>query len=256
MVELLVGEQSMSKIGNRAGRWPMAAALAAGLFLAHPAIAETLTREAAIAQLNSVPLYPVLAKHYPATYAQVVDGLVQGANSGRRYSEMVAETNQMVATLVAEQGAKANVENTVGMLSLTRDQAKSALARDPGYCLSVLGVRAHDMAAINALPEELTKREMALMVKLLEQTALNPEPAPPEKLAQKKLEAIAMQAYDRLPSDELRVALRAIEGDPKKATSPLEQTAFCEFSIAMFDIMLAMPPIEAAQTFKGISAMR
>jgi hypothetical protein len=232
----------------------LATALVLALAFATPAAAERITREAAAEELDAIPLYQVLAKHYPAVHAQVLDGLVQGINGGRPYRTMIADLNAVVVKLVTQQAPKANIENTLALLKLTRDQAKVTLARDPAGCLSVLGVREYDIAAVRALPEDLTQREMSLMTKVLEQTAVAPE-TPAVKIDEKALEAIALDAYDRLPDDRLRVAFGEIGGDPAKAKDPLSQTAFCEFSIAMFDILLAMPPIEGAQNFRGLNAL-
>jgi hypothetical protein len=232
----------------------LAAALALTLAFASPAAAERIAREAAAEELQTIPLYSMLAKHYPAVYAQVLDGLVQGINGGRPHKAMVADLNAVVVQLVAQQTPKANIENTLAVLKLTREQAKVTLARDPAGCLSILGVRQYDIAAVRALPEDLTQREMSVMTKLLEQTALAPE-APAVRINAKALEAIAMDAYDQLSDDRLRVAFGEIGGDPAKANDPLSQTAFCEFSIAMFDILLAMPPIEGAQNFRALNAL-
>lgn len=238
------------------GRRVLAALILSGLLAGSPAAAaERLTREAAVAELDALPLYQVLAKHYPKVHDQLIDDLVRGVNAGRPYSAVTGDINAVVANLVGEQMPKANVENTVAMMALARDQANAVLAKDPAMCLSILGVRAFDIGAVRALPEELTEREAVLMAKLLKQTAVAPETLSSAR-KDKTIEAVAMDAYDRLSDDRLRVALGEIAGDPKKAATPLQQTAFCEFTIGMFDLLLKMPPIEGAQTFRALSAMK
>lgn len=235
------------------GRCVLAAFILSGLMAGSPAAAaERLTREAAVAELDALPAFRVLAKHYPAIYAQLLDDLVRGVNAGRPYSAITGEINAVIVKLVGEQMPKANVENTLAMMAMAREQASIMLAKDPAFCLSVLGVRPFDIGATRALPEDVTDRERVLMAKLLEQTAVAPE-APSNVRKDKTVEAVAMDAYDRLSDDRLRVALGEIAGDPAKAATPLQQTAFCEFSIAMFDLLLKMPAVEGAQTFRAFS---
>lgn len=233
----------------------LAALILSGLLAAGPAAAaDRITREAAAAEVAAIPLFQVLAKHYPKLHDQLLDDLVRGINAGRPYSALTAEINAEIVKLVVEQTPKANVENTIAMLSITRDQASAVLAKDPAFCLSLLGVRPYDINATRALPEALADRERVLMAKLLEQTAVAPE-APSATRREKAAQAVAIDAYDRLSDDRLRVALGEIAGDPTKAVTPLQQTAFCEFSIAMFDQLLKMPPVEGAQLFRALTEM-
>ena len=245
------------KFATTAGRWATAAAIAVSLTItAAPARAETITREAAIANLNQHPLYPALAKYYPATYARLVDDLVAGINSGRPYGQLIGELNDMVTALVFEQTPKATVENTLALLSLNRDQAKATLALDPAYCLSLLGMRKLDIGLVQQLPRQLIDREAALMAKVLEQTSTRPDTTPPADLSETQILDLGVRAYDQLASDQLRVAFAETEGEPDNAVTPLQQTAHCEYTIEMLDILLAMPPVEGARTFKALFAQR
>ncbi len=211
------------------------------------------TKEAASAEIQQVAAYAVMAKHFPAEYAKVLDVVVTGLNSGRRFNDIVLEINPIVVELVLRQAPMANVENTLASIRLTRAQAKAMEAIDPKLCLVLLGSATSDRAIGLDMPPELLEQELALTANLLRQTALAPEPVVTAPLPDGVLEDIAVTAYDALPGDQLRVAMREIEGDPTKASTALQQTAFCEFSVAMFDVLLKMPPVEAVRTFKAMT---
>ena len=233
----------------------LAAVVAVAVFGVHPSHAAVLTREAAAAELQTLPLFKVLAQHYPDTYDQMLTKLVEDVNKGRRLQDITAELKPIYVNLLGQQLPKANVENSQAMLRLVIDQAKAAEAIDPQLCLSLLGVAQSTDSLEHALPQELVTKEQALAAKLFEQAATAPE-APPKALSSAQLEKIAFQAYDALPGDQLRAAIRAIDGDPKKAATPIQQTAFCEFSIAMLESIGKLPPIEGAQAFKGFMAYK
>ena len=230
----------------------MVAALAMATATAAPA--EIFSRKQVAAELSVMPLYQTLAKHYPTTHSKIVGEIADGLNNGRRRSDVVAELHSLVIALLAKEAPKANIENTVNLLSITRDQTKATLAKDPAACMALLGLAPDDGALAKALPQDLVDQEMVVTAKLLEQTALAPE-QPVDPLDPQTVDALAFEAYDRLPDDRLRAAFMRIGGDASKATDPISQTAYCEFSLAMFDIMLSMPPIEAARTFKGFNAL-
>jgi len=202
---------------------------------------------------GEVPAYAVMAKHFPTEYAQVLDIVVSGLNSGRRFNDIVLSINPIVVELVVRQAPKANVENTLASMRLTRAQAKALEGVDPKLCLVLLGFAKSDRAMGLSMPPELLQQELVLTANLLGQTALAPEPPSTAPLPEDVLKNIAIEAYDALPGDALRVAMREIEGDPTKAVTSLQQTAFCEFTMAMLDVMLKMPPVEAVRTYKAMS---
>lgn len=227
--------------------------LAVAIFLPRAASAEALTREAASAEIRQLPAYAVMAEHYPTEYARVLDIVVGGLTSGRRFNDIVLDVNPIVVQLVVREGPKANVENTLAMMRLTRAQAKALEAVDPKLCLVLLGSAKADKPLGVEMPAGLLEQELTLTANLLRQTAVAPEPPATSALSDKVIEAIAMEAYDALPGDELRVAMRQIEGNPSNASTPLQQTAYCEFSMALFDVLLKMPPVEAVRTFKAMN---
>ena len=227
--------------------------LAMTALLPRTAHADAVTRQAADAEIRQVPAYAVMAQHYPSEYQRVLDIVLDGLNSGRRFNDIVLDINPIVVALVVQQAPKANVENTLAMIRLTRAQAKALEAIDPKLCLVLLGSAESEKAIGLQMPAGLLEQELALTANLLRQTALAPESPPTSPLSEKAIEAIAIEAYDALPGDQLRVAMRQIEGDPAKASTPLQQTAFCEFSMAMFDALLKMQPVEAVRTFKAMN---
>ncbi|HEY9234807.1 MULTISPECIES: hypothetical protein [Phenylobacterium] len=232
--------------------WAILLAMAVG----SPAAAEGPASRDAIAQeFRTFPLYQTIERRYPETYAAILNLMVDGTNRGRRHRDLVADGHARIVALLAEQAPKANVENTLRMAEITRDEARAVLAKDPATCLVLLGLRPHDIAMTDALPEALLKKEQAIMAQLLEQTAVAPEQTPVKALDDSAAEKLGIKAYDRLPDDQLRAAFLRIGGDPKNANDPVSQTAFCEFTIAMFDIILDMPPVEAAQIYKAFNAL-
>lgn len=247
----------MNKRNNRRARPALRLSaiciLALAIFLPRAASADALTRGAASAEIRQLPAYAVMAEHYPTEYAQVLDIIVDGLTSGRRFSDIVLDATPIVAQLVVREGPKANIENTLALMRLTRVQAKALEAIDPKLCLVLLGSAKADKPLGMEMPAVLFDQELVLTANLLRQTATAPEPPPTLALSEKAIEAIAIEAYGALPGDELRVAIRQTEGDPSKASTPLQQTAYCEFSMALFDILLKMPPVEATSTFKAMN---
>lgn len=233
----------------------LAAIAAASLFAAQPSQAAMLTRESAGAELQTMPLFKVLAEHYAATYDKMLTMMVEGVNNGRRLQDVTAELNPIYVGLVGEQLPKANIENSQAMLRLVIEQGKAAGAIDPQLCLSLLGLAKPAKPLATQLPAELVAKEQAISARLLEQTALAPE-APTAAMTDALLEKIAFEAYDAMPGDQLRAAMRGIDGDPKKAVTPLQQTAYCEFSIAMLETIEEMRPIEGSRAFKGLMAYK
>lgn len=237
--------------------WRAAAGLCLSLTAmasAHAAEPAVMSREAISAQLRATPLYQVLADDYPDHFAKLLDRIQPMFARGATTVSIGEVLREMNGELISRQLPKANVANTLESMKLSRDQSRAALAIDPAYCMTVLGMGGPPITGDLGALAPLVDREMAFSADMLRQTARNPEP-PPKSMPQEQLQRLAVAAYDDLPSDQLRLAFQQIGGNGRNAKDAMGQTAFCEFSIALVDKILKLPPVEAAQTFRALGAV-
>lgn len=231
------------------------AALAYSVPAAEPPKAPVPTREQLSSELKTMRVYQVMADHYPEHYRRILDEIEPLYARGATVASMSLALYKLNAQLFSEQLPKANVANTIASLELTRDEGAAALAVDPGYCLDVLGLRPVTSAPGLTMPAALVERELALMAEVLEQTARAPEKIP-DPLSEEEVERLGIAAYDDLPADELRLAFGRVGGDGAKADDTVSRTAVCEFSLAFFNRILKLPPVEGARTFRALTATK
>lgn len=244
-------------MGRTLGLWRAAAgvclalATMAAVQAAEPSVH---SREAISAQLRQIPFYQVLADDYPDHFEKLLDHVQPMFARGATTASIGEAMREINGELIARQLPKANVANTIESMKLSRDQSRAALAIDPAYCMTILGMGGPPITDNLVALAPLVQRELAFSAEMLKQTAKDPAP-PPAAMPQERLQQLAMAAYDDLPSDQLRLAFQQIEGNGRNAKDALGQTAFCEFSIGLVDEILKLPPVEAAQTFRALAAL-
>ena len=216
------------------------AAAMLSLSLVGAAAAAPSARTAAIARaaLLETPLYAVIDRLYPATFKRMVDLLSEGLDAGKSMSDIILSVRPIYLALVADASQKADATSTLGLMDLTRGQAREALAKGPDYCLDLLGIVDSPALPYEYLSRASLAREGAWTASLLEQVAAHPA-GPPAALAPGALKRVSVAAYDSLPDDGARAALSGLEGELGAAKTPAEQRAACLFTVGMLDALIA-----------------
>ncbi|HEY8615291.1 hypothetical protein [Phenylobacterium sp.] len=229
-----------------------AASLGSGLVRAQPAGPPAEDRTAVEAGLLTMPVYVVMKQHYPETYAKIVEVITRGMATGRPMAAIQGEARAIYLDLVKAQSPRADPRNLLESIDIATDQAET-LVDDPRTCLGLLGVQPMEIVAQEVLSSELAARELAWGATLLKQTAERPyRPNPGVRTPDAAtMEALAIAAYDGLPSDDSRKRFMALGGDFSKATDSADQRVGCEFTIGFLRNLQKRPPEEAAEIIRG-----
>lgn len=119
----------------------------------------------------------VLKAHYPDDYAHLETTVREMRASGASDDQMRTTVQQIGAPLVHRQMMLATTDNALAYLHIL-SQEQQALSADPEFCYRALVEE--DSEALgeleHRLPADLVAREARLQVKLLEQTATQPQP--------------------------------------------------------------------------------
>jgi hypothetical protein len=146
--------------------------------------------------------------------------------------------------LLQRQLPLASTENALGFLGIANDE-QQALSNDPELCYRVLmTASAESMDELEQkLPADLKAREAHLMVKLLEQTATQPQPAKMTDDLDGRIKIWIRDAYWGLSFDE-RDALKG---------GSLQSKAGCDMVGNFLRPLTLMGGADAAETYKAIT---
>lgn len=222
------------------------------LAFATEAAGAELTREQASDEVKTLAPYRVMSEHYPAEFEKMLALLVKESKKGRSVREVALDNNPVMSELMSRQLPKTSASNALLELQYTIVEAKAAAAVKPKYCLAVLGMSKSDRPFDDYLPPDLAVKQMELAADVLLQTATAPE-APPPPIDGKLLRKITEDAYFSLPNERLRAAFNETGDDPSRAITPLQQTAHCQLAIGILEQILALPPAEAAVTYRSFA---
>jgi hypothetical protein len=229
-----------------------AAALAVVCVLATPAKVTAQPPPSARSELakslGENPVFGVLEAYYPATYKAALDALEQGMAKGQTMAGIQSAIRDTYVALLSSEMPKAEGTYVLEAVRIGQRQAE-AVASSPADCMTVLGLLKMERIMQNVIPAAEIEAEQAWAAAMLRQTATRPvqrtiRPLPPEKLR-----VLAITAYDGLSSDDARMRIVRLAGKFAGVTDADDQRAICEFSIQYSAALLAMPTVEAVDTF-------
>lgn len=187
----------------------------------------------------------VLRTYYPDDYAQAQSAMQTLKATGASDDQMKDAVRRVALPLMQRQMPLASTENALAYLDIANDE-QQALSSDPDLCYRVLvAPTPESMDELEAkLPGDLKAREAHQMVKLLEQTATQPQPAKMTPDLDSKLSIWIRDAYWGLSFDER---------DALKGGGPLQSKAGCDLIGNFLRPLNMMGGTDAAEAYKALS---
>ncbi len=224
----------------------MAVLLAGCDFLHRPTIEE---------QADKIPSLKALHDYYPQEYQQVIAMLKASKLDASNKVAVQDHIRPVIAQLMAKQAPHMSEENAIATFHLAVDEAKTLKARSAEDCVNFLnGGGRFGFAADEVFTKEELERDTTLTAKLLAQTAVSPLPTA-APLSSEQRAKLARAAVDTLPaaSRETLMPILQYGGTPVGAA---QQGAYCDFTIAILQQLLAMPPKESGPMFRALAASK
>jgi len=245
-IALLAANWSGARLQGGVAACAVAGALlgrGAVLCLQSPAFA-SLAAGAGLAS-DDADMQRVLKTYYPDDYAQAQSAMQTLKATGASDDQMKDAVRRVALPLMQRQMPLASTENALAYLDIANDE-QQALSSDPDLCYRVLvAPTPESMDELEAkLPGDLKAREGRQMVKLLEQTATQPQPAKMTPELDSKLAIWIRDAYWGLSFEER---------DALKGGGPLQSKAGCDLIGNFLRPMTLMGGTDAAEAYKALS---
>jgi len=218
-------------------------ALAVGLARAN----QPSPQQQLLTTLDDLPNVQAIRTHYPEDYATLRTN-VMALPASATPDQAKAAVGSLMATVMKRETPKADADNSLALIALTRDEARAIRASDVAGCTAFLNGAA-SAKVMGLITTDLQARDQQVVSKLLAQAATRPA-APTNSLEPGELQPLIAKALSSMPAQDQDLAAAVVDGGRAPAT-PDEHRAVCDFNLAIFDAVLAMPPGMAGVTARG-----
>lgn len=193
-------------------------------------------------------LMTVLERYYPEDYAKLRELAPKGAWLVNPMA--LAKAQALGADLVRRKAAAADDENMMAIVRMARDEIGAVRQASPQRCgaalqgpaLSILGAGSDARRAANT----------EALARFLEQAATRPAPAHASVDIRPALNRMAQAAQARIPADERKLIAESSRFGFGASRDEKHQAAFCDFTLAAFDELLARPQHESASVMRTL----
>lgn len=186
----------------------------------------------------------VLKTYYPDDYASAQAEIQAMKATGASDDQMKDAVRRIALPLLQRQMALASTENALAYLDIANEEQQD-LSADPDLCYRVLMAPTPDAMdeMERKLPADVKAREAGQMVKLLEQTATQPQPAKLTGDLDARLKIWVVDAYNGLSFEER---------DALKGGGPLQAKAGCDMVGNFLRPLTLMGGSDAAEAYKAL----
>jgi len=201
------------------------------------------------ADFLSVPVFAVLQRLEPATFANLRDTYVSGVLGGVPRKEMSAKVRAtMMERVIPKYVRMAPDHELIAYWRTQIDKAQELRAIDPRYCAEFLapqaGADTHELVSLFSAKAQ--QADIQALADLMIAGAQHPQEVPPGNAVQGALRESARRAEQQVPG-----ALRLVTNPGMAASKPSE---FCHAEVAFYESILALPTHRAGPLLRYLVA--
>lgn len=202
-----------------------------------------------MAQIDELPTVRAIKAHYPNDYSR----LEAGVRNARSDADAGRAADEVLGAVLVRQRAQADAESAVSLYEVTRAEGRALQKSDPEGCAAFMeGRPAPGLSGVQT--PELRAQDRNASAKLLEQTALRPAP-PAKPMAIEDLTPLGAQAIAAFPEAKQNLVISLLKSG-RTPQAGAESQATCDFNLALADVILARPRLEAGALVRSMWAMR
>jgi len=201
------------------------------------------------ADFLSVPVFAVLQRLEPATFASLRDTYVAGVLGGVSRNEMSAKVRAtMMENVIPKYVRMAPDQELIAYWRTQIDKAQELSTIDPRYCAEFLapqaGADTHELVSLFSTKAQ--EADIQALADLMIAGAQHPQKVPPERAVQGALRESARRAELIVPG-----ALHMVTNPGMASSKPSE---FCHAEVAFYESILAMPSQRAGPLLRYLVA--
>ncbi len=202
------------------------------------------SKEALVAEFKKIELFAVLAERSPKDFNNLMETAWGKIQQGATDAEVTTAARAQLTAALPRFLPLASDETLVAYQALMQEQLEALRERDVTACVEMAFPSGRPMTVVGNLPPELTKREVALMTKMLREA----DAARGIKPSQQAVERVAQRAAAGMTQEQLVV----FSDEAARRRSPPVLT--CNAVIKFFAGLNAIPVADRGRALRVLYA--
>ena len=202
------------------------------------------SKEALVADFKKIELFAVLAERSPKDFDDVMTAAWGKMQQGATDAEVTTAARAPLTAALPRFLPLASDETLIAYQALMQEQLEALRDKDASACVEMAFPSGKPMVVVGNLPPELTKRELALMTKMLKEADTTRGIKP----SQQAVERVAQRAASGMTQEQLLV----FSDEAARRRSPPVLT--CNAAIKFFTGLNAIPVAERGRSLRMLYA--
>jgi len=201
-------------------------------------------------QLLEIPIYRVLKNYEPEIYARLLGAITAAFQKGHSMGELRMLGRPLLEEAFMKHLPRTSESAISQFVRVMLEQMEYLYSVDPVSCYELLFPQStrKGRAVADLLSKDLVSRELAVISKVISDSASSPQPVPTEAQVRRQLEEIQTFLVQRFGNDAAVL--------DKQGPSRREKGQVCEISYALYSHILTMPTHERAPLLRFMFAGR
>lgn len=202
------------------------------------------SKEALAENLKITTMYAILAKRFPNEFDALVEATWATMKQGAIDADVIAAARSHIMAMLPRFLVLASDESLVAYVALIQEELEALRGRNAMACAESMFPTGKSMIVYGNLPEELAKRDLALIATVLEEA----DPAFGIKPSDDELESVAMSAVKGMTQEQ---RMLFVDESVRLKSTPEE---ICDAAVNFFEGLSAIPVADRGRALRVLYA--